>query len=48
MMSNFTQLLNEKKLKIRNQQRLLASSNADPAKRKTIHFNHFRSTKKKN
>ncbi|KAK5788487.1 hypothetical protein VI817_009445 [Penicillium citrinum] len=32
MMSNFTQLLNEKKLKIRNQQRLLASSNADPAK----------------
>ncbi|KAJ6000098.1 hypothetical protein N7481_000507 [Penicillium waksmanii] len=32
LMANFTQLLNEKKLKIRNQQRLLASATADPDK----------------
>ncbi|KAJ5404080.1 DNA double-strand break repair and VJ recombination XRCC4 C-terminal [Penicillium cosmopolitanum] len=32
LMTNFTQLLNEKKLKIRNQQRLLASATADPDK----------------
>ncbi|KAJ5619560.1 hypothetical protein N7510_003544 [Penicillium lagena] len=32
MVGNFVQLLNEKKLKIRNQQRLLASATADPAK----------------
>ncbi|KAJ5095178.1 hypothetical protein N7532_007469 [Penicillium argentinense] len=30
LMANFSQLLNEKKLKIRNQQRLLASATADP------------------
>lgn len=32
LMHHFVQLLNEKKLKIRNQQRLLAASTADPAK----------------
>ncbi|KAF3396020.1 hypothetical protein F1880_007360 [Penicillium rolfsii] len=32
MVANFAQLLNEKKLKIRNQQRLLASATVDPAK----------------
>ncbi|KAJ5381040.1 uncharacterized protein N7496_003468 [Penicillium cataractarum] len=32
LVTNFAQLLNEKKLKIRNQQRLLASATADPAK----------------
>jgi exopolyphosphatase/pppGpp-phosphohydrolase len=36
LMSDFTQLLNEKKLKIRNQQRLLASANVDPEKRKAF------------
>lgn len=34
LMTDFVQLLNEKKLKIRNQQRLLASANVDPEKRK--------------
>lgn len=32
LIANFVQLLNEKKLKIRNQQRLLASATPDPAK----------------
>ncbi|KAI9372397.1 hypothetical protein BJX61DRAFT_451163 [Aspergillus egyptiacus] len=32
LMSNFVQLLNEKKLKIRNQQRLLSSAKVDPDK----------------
>ncbi|CEJ62077.1 hypothetical protein PMG11_10589 [Penicillium brasilianum] len=32
LVANFAQLLNEKKLKIRNQQRLLASATADPTK----------------
>lgn len=32
LIAKFAQLLNEKKLKIRNQQRLLASVNIDPAK----------------
>ncbi|KAJ5745554.1 hypothetical protein N7520_010736 [Penicillium odoratum] len=32
LVANFVQLLNEKKLKIRNQQRLLASATADPTK----------------
>jgi hypothetical protein len=32
MIEKFSRLLNEKKLKIRDQQRLLASSNVDPAK----------------
>jgi hypothetical protein len=32
LMANFVQLLNEKKLKIRNQQRLLASANVDSEK----------------
>ncbi|KAJ5191191.1 uncharacterized protein N7498_010176 [Penicillium cinerascens] len=32
LVANFAQLLNEKKLKVRNQQRLLASASADPAK----------------
>jgi predicted nucleic acid-binding Zn-ribbon protein len=32
LMSNFVQILNEKKLKIRNQQRLLAAATVDPAK----------------
>lgn len=32
LLANFAQLLNEKKLKIRNQQRLLASATADPTK----------------
>lgn len=32
LIANFVQLLNEKKLKIRNQQRLLASATVDPAK----------------
>ncbi|KAL5355461.1 hypothetical protein BJX96DRAFT_141349 [Aspergillus floccosus] len=32
LMTDFVQLLNEKKLKIRNQQRLLASANVDPEK----------------
>jgi hypothetical protein len=36
LMANFTQLLNEKKLKIRNQQRLLASATADPDKGKLL------------
>ncbi|KAL2817214.1 hypothetical protein BDW59DRAFT_134100 [Aspergillus cavernicola] len=36
LMSDFVQLLNEKKLKIRNQQRLLASANVDPDKLSTI------------
>jgi predicted nucleic acid-binding Zn-ribbon protein len=35
LMANFAQLLNEKKLKIRNQQRLLVSATEDPAKGKT-------------
>lgn len=35
LLANFTQLLNEKKLKIRNQQRLLASATADPTKGET-------------
>ncbi|OQE15089.1 hypothetical protein PENSTE_c030G07983 [Penicillium steckii] len=48
MMANFTQLLNEKKLKIRNQQRLLASSNADPAKRKTLTLSSPSSPNKSN
>lgn len=34
LIANFVQLLNEKKLKVRNQQRLLASATADPAKGK--------------
>lgn len=32
LVTHFVQLLNEKKLKIRNQQRLLASATVDPAK----------------
>jgi hypothetical protein len=32
LVSNFVQILNEKKLKIRNQQRLLAAATVDPAK----------------
>lgn len=32
LVANFAQLLNEKKLKIRNQQRLLASATVDPEK----------------
>jgi hypothetical protein len=36
LMSNFVHLLNEKKLKIRNQQRLLASAKVDPEKRKAL------------
>lgn len=32
LISRFVQLLNEKKLKIRNQQRLLASAKVDPTK----------------
>jgi TRAP-type uncharacterized transport system substrate-binding protein len=32
LVTNFAQLLNEKKLKIRNQQRLLASATPDPTK----------------
>lgn len=36
LVANFAQLLNEKKLKVRNQQRLLASASADPAKGKTV------------
>lgn len=32
LVANFAQLLNEKKLKIRNQQRLLASAKVDPTK----------------
>ena len=32
LIANFAQLLNEKKLKIRNQQRLLASATVDPGK----------------
>lgn len=35
LLANFAQLLNEKKLKIRNQQRLLASATADPTKGET-------------
>jgi DNA double-strand break repair and V(D)J recombination protein XRCC4. len=35
LVANFAQLLNEKKLKVRNQQRLLVSATADPAKGKT-------------
>lgn len=31
LVANFIQLLNEKKLKIRNQQRLLVAATADPA-----------------
>lgn len=38
LMALFTQLLNEKKLKIRNQQRLLASATADAAKGKAGFF----------
>jgi DNA double-strand break repair and V(D)J recombination protein XRCC4 len=34
LISKFVQLLNEKKLKIRNQQRLLASARVDPSKSK--------------
>lgn len=37
-MAHFVQLLNEKKLKIRNQQRLLASATADAAKGRTEIF----------
>jgi hypothetical protein len=37
LVANFAQLLNEKKLKIRNQQRLLASATADPTKGKMNH-----------
>jgi uncharacterized protein YigA (DUF484 family) len=37
LIANFAQLLNEKKLKIRNQQRLLASATPDPTKRKNKH-----------
>jgi len=36
LVANFAQLLNEKKLKVRNQQRLLASATADPARSKTV------------
>ncbi|KAL4879995.1 hypothetical protein BJY04DRAFT_219528 [Aspergillus karnatakaensis] len=36
LMSDFVQLLNEKKLKIRNQQRLLASASVDPEKLSTL------------
>ncbi|KAJ6085956.1 hypothetical protein N7486_010237 [Penicillium sp. IBT 16267x] len=36
LVANFVQLLNEKKLKIRNQQRLLASATADPTKASEI------------
>ncbi|CEN60138.1 hypothetical protein ASPCAL02579 [Aspergillus calidoustus] len=36
LMSDFVHLLNEKKLKIRNQQRLLASAKVDPEKLSTI------------
>jgi hypothetical protein len=36
LMSDFVHLLNEKKLKIRNQQRLLASAKVDPEKRKAL------------
>jgi hypothetical protein len=32
LITNFVQLLNEKKLKIRNQQRLLSSAEVDPHK----------------
>jgi hypothetical protein len=32
LVANFVQILNEKKLKIRNQQRLLAAATVDPAK----------------
>lgn len=32
LVANFTQILNEKKLKIRNQQRLLASATVDTTK----------------
>ena len=32
LIANFARLLNEKKLKIRNQQRLLASATLDPTK----------------
>ncbi|KAL4959897.1 uncharacterized protein BDV14DRAFT_205268 [Aspergillus stella-maris] len=38
LMSDFVQLLNEKKLKIRNQQRLLASAKSDPEKLSTLHL----------
>jgi hypothetical protein len=45
MIANFAQLLNEKKLKIRNQQRLLASATADPAKGKTNNTPHNQETR---
>jgi hypothetical protein len=32
LVTNFVQILNEKKLKVRNQQRLLAAATVDPAK----------------
>lgn len=38
LMTHFAQLLNEKKLKIRNQQRLLASATADIAQGKKCHL----------
>ncbi|KAL4949943.1 hypothetical protein BDW69DRAFT_66251 [Aspergillus filifer] len=38
LMSDFVQLLNEKKLKIRNQQRLLASAKVDTEKLSTLHL----------
>ena len=34
LVANFVQILNEKKLKIRNQQRLLVAATVDPAKGK--------------
>ncbi|KAJ6002896.1 hypothetical protein N7451_005443 [Penicillium sp. IBT 35674x] len=40
LMANFVQLLNEKKLKIRNQQRLLALATADPTKEAAIKLIH--------
>lgn len=40
-MGNFAQLLNEKKLKIRNQQRLLSSAKVDPEKCKSLEPNVY-------
>lgn len=40
-MGNFAQLLNEKKLKIRNQQRLLSSANLDPEKSESLQPNTY-------
>ncbi|TVY75709.1 hypothetical protein LSUE1_G008239 [Lachnellula suecica] len=43
LLEKFSLLLNEKKLKIRDQQRLLASSKVDPAKLKTLEANRSES-----